>query len=274
MRTAWLIYDTDGAGRNADYITLHREIGAGYGICFELKMADDLLRNIPEVHPDFAMVRTICPTLSERLEREGIRIFNPAFVSRICNDKGRTIGYVKEKTEVPVIPTEKFSAGELTEGLLTAYPGHVVKSVDGHGGAQVFRTEETFSKIRSGIGKSDFVIQPFIGGGGRDVRVYVIGTEIVGAVERTSPDGFKSNYSQGGSVRPYSLSLGEKELVEQICEIFPFGMVGIDFIINSEENFIFNEIEDVVGARMLYACYPEIGLLEKYFAYIQAVLAD
>ena len=274
MITAWLIYDDEGGKRNADYIALHKEIGISQGISFVLKRAEDLLQNIPNEHPDFAIVRAICPTLSKRLEEDGILIFNPAFVSEICNDKGKTIEYVAEKTEVPVIPTEGFVAGELTESLLAAHPDSVVKAVDGHGGTQVFRSEKAIAEIRRGLGDSDFIIQPFIKGGGRDVRVYVIGKEIVGAVERISPDGFKSNYSQGGTVRMYSLMEREKNFVRQICEVFSFGMVGIDFIIDETGAFILNEIEDVVGARMLYACCPEIDLLGKYFSYIRSVLAD
>lgn len=274
MITAWLIYDDEGAKRNADYIALHKEIGISQGISFVLKRAEDLLQNIPNEHPDFAIVRAICPTLSKRLEEDGILIFNPAFVSEICNDKGKTIEYVAEKTEVPVIPTERFAAGELTESLLAAHPDSVVKAVDGHGGTQVFRSEKAIAEIRRGLGDSDFIIQPFIKCGGRDVRVYVIGKEIVGAVERTSPDGFKSNYSQGGAVCLYSLTEREKNFVRQICEVFSFGMVGIDFIIDETGAFVLNEIEDVVGARMLYACCPEIDLLGKYFSYIRSVLAD
>lgn len=268
MITAWLIYDEEGASRNADYIACHKEVGARQGIHFELRMAEELLLQIPEKHPGFAIVRTICPVLSKKLEAEGILIFNSAFVSEICNDKGKTIAYIKEKTEVPVIPTKRFAQNELSRKLLAGFPDSVIKAVDGHGGKQVFRTSDSFEKIRKGIGTSDFIIQPFISGPGKDVRVYVIGKEIACAVERTSPDGFKANYSLGGSVRSHSLSDVGKELVNRICTVFSFGLVGIDFLLDENGNYIFNEIEDVVGARMLYACQPETRLLEQYFSFI------
>ena len=50
MITAWLIYDDEGAKRNADYIALHKEIGISQGISFVLKRAEDLLQNIPNEH--------------------------------------------------------------------------------------------------------------------------------------------------------------------------------------------------------------------------------
>lgn len=270
--TAWLIYDEEGAARNRDYIALHYETGLRYGIQFQLKMAGELydrrIQENPDVKPDFAIVRTIHPALSRKLEQAGIPIFNNSFVAEICNDKGKTIAYIQKNSTIPVIATEAFTNKELSKELLHEYPGFVIKAVDGHGGRQVFRTEEDFAAIRNGMGNSDFIVQPFVRGPGKDIRVYVIGDEVVGAVERTSPDGFKSNFSLGGAVRSYTLSDEERNLVDQICSLFSFGMVGIDFLMDEKGRFVFNEIEDVAGARMLYQCQPKIGLLERYFSFI------
>lgn len=269
---AWLIYDEERAAANRSYIQMHFETGVRYGIQFQLLLTDEvekMVRQNPMVEsPDFAIVRAISPSLSEKLESFSIPVFNPAFVSRICNDKGKTISYIKENSDVPVIETFRYDNRQLSESLLKNYPDHVVKSVDGHGGKQVFRTTEPFSQINHGIGSSDFVIQPFVRGEGKDVRVYVIGNKIMGAVERTSPDGFRANFSLGGGVASYVLDEKERGLIEEICRLFDFGMVGIDFILDQKGNFIFNEIEDVVGARMLYQCQPGIGLLEQYFSFI------
>ena len=115
---------------------------------------------------------------------------------------------------------------------------------------------------------SDFILQPFLKGPGKDVRVYVIGNEIVAAIERQAREGFRSNYSLGGAVRPVALTEEQKGLVAQICRIFDFGLAGIDFLVDERGNFVFNEIEDVVGARMLYQCRPDIDLLGRYFSFI------
>lgn len=285
---AWLIYDREGAERNRDYIRMHKETGSKMGISFQVLMAEqmqnedalqELLRESAENStgdssgsadgkPDFAIVRTIDPELSRMLEKQGIRIFNDARVSEICNDKGKTISYIETHTDVPVTHSVTFCHSDLTSELLVKYPGHVIKAVDGHGGKQVFRTEDSFERIRQAFGSSDFIIQPFVPGPGKDVRVYVIGNEIIAAVERTSKDGFRSNYSLGGDVRLHRLSEQEKIYVQEICHIFSFGLVGIDFLIDADGGFVFNEIEDVVGARMLYRCCPDIRLLERYFRFI------
>lgn len=271
MVKAWLVYDSEGAARNRDYIRMHQEIGLKYQITFQLVLADELWQMpcpAESTRPDFALVRTILPSLTSKLESWGIPIFNNSFVSEICNHKGKTIEFVHSHCDIPVIPTESFVNTELCQELLLRYPHHVIKAVEGHGGKQVFRTDDSWREISTGIGKSDFVIQPFIKGPGKDLRFYVIGKRIVGAVERHTQDGFRANFSLGGSVRSYEWGRQEEEMVAKICDLFSFGLVGIDFLMDEKENWILNEIEDVVGARMLYQCQPDIHLLEKYFSFI------
>lgn len=265
---AWLIYDKEGSARNQDYISYHREAGKKFGIDFEVIIGEKDNFILPKEKPDFAIVRTICPSLNKKLGENDIPTFNNAMVSEICNDKGKTIKYIKKNTNVPVPETLCFTNQELTQELLLKYPNWVIKAVDGHGGQQVFRTTEAYDKIKQAIGDSPFVLQSFVNGPGKDVRVYVIGKEIIAAVERSANKDFKSNFSLGGTVRAYDLSQKEEELVKKICNVFEFGLVGIDFLMDETGNFVFNEIEDVVGARMLYQCYPNIQLLEKYFSFL------
>ncbi len=269
---AWLIYDKDRASINRSYIQMHFDTGSRYGIRFELLMTDEAERRLEEGRgepfPDFAIVRAICPGLTAQLEKF-FPVFNPAFVSEICNHKEKTISYIREHTNIPVIETTFYKNDRLSEPLLRNYPNHVVKSVDGHGGKQVFRTADPYPLIHRGIGSSDFIIQPFVRGPGKDIRVYVIGKEIVGAVERTSTDGFRSNYSLGGGISSHLPDRRLRRMVEEICRLFDFGLAGIDFIVEEGGGLVFNEIEDVVGARMLYQCCPDIRLLDRYFLFIR-----
>lgn len=268
---AWLVYDREGARRNARYIRMHEETGRQMGIAFRL-MLDEHMPDFSCLtdgeRPDFAIVRTIQPALTKKLEDAGIPVFNNSFVSEICNHKGKTIDYVRSHSEISVIPTRTFSNGELSEDLLSKYPKHIIKAVDGHGGKQVFRTTDSWEQISEAVGTSDFVIQPFIKGPGKDLRIYVIGKQIVGAVERQAEQDFRANFSLGGSVRSFTCGEKEANLAHTICSLFSFGLAGIDFIMDEKGEWIFNEIEDVVGARMLYQCQPEIHLLEQYFSFI------
>ena len=267
---ALLIYDKERGAKNQDYIQMHQQVGERFGITFDFVYGEESDSFLVDNKPDFAIMRMTDYRLSKKLEQLGIPVFNNSTISQICNDKYLTLTYVEEHApDVPIVSYRFFFNHELSENLCQTHPNCVIKAVDGHGGSQVFSTKESFEVIKKQMGNSDFLIQPFIHGPGKDVRVYVIGNKIIGAIERTAEPGeFRSNFSLGGHVKNYKLKEDEFKLVNQIIRLFDFGMVGIDFIIDDKGHFVFNEIEDVVGARMLFHCNPGIDLLEQYFSHI------
>lgn len=279
---AWLIYFKDGAIRNEPYIKYYMEEGDKLDIQVKLILVEDLEFGVKNntwyirhqgqevINPDFVIVRAIYPLLSKQLELMGIKVFNNSLVSELCNDKAKTYQYLA-KLGIPMVDSLFYKNNQVKEALQQINQLSVIKSVDGHGGSQVFawRPEEiNQSEIINGLGNSDVVIQPFVGKCHQDLRVYVIGKEIVAAVLRTARSGFKSNFSLGGEVRIYQLCEVEHSIVQQIINQFDFGLVGIDFIIGDKGELIFNEIEDVVGSRMLYQC-SNINIVNRYLIYIR-----
>ena len=103
---AWLVYDRQGAKRNASYIEMHKTIGHSMGIEFELKLTDSIPGDLSLTpKPDFALIRTICPELSRQLESNKIPIFNNSHIAAICNDKYQTWTYIKSHCpDVPIYP--------------------------------------------------------------------------------------------------------------------------------------------------------------------------
>ncbi len=266
---AWLIYDHEGAERNKDYIDYHYEVGSRYGVSFELKYVEDISESVINETPSFAVVRAIRPDINKLLEEKGIPTYNNYKVSYIANHKGRCIDYIKDNTNVPTIPTEVISVDDDIRKVLSGKHGYVIKPASGHGGIGVRRVPDNDSIIDEELENDDIICQPFIDGPGEDVRVYVIGKEIIAAVKRKAPEGeFRANASLGGHIERYSLNDIEIDYVNQIINQFDFGMVGIDFIIDNNNQFLFSEIEDVVGARMLYKTHPEIDILNRYINHI------
>lgn len=296
---AWIVYFKDNAVYNQKYIQLYIEEGNKLGIDVKLILVEELSFGVKDnlwyiqyqggeiPQPAFVICRAIHPLLTKQLELMGIRVFNNSLVSEICNDKARTYQYLA-KTGIPMVDTLFYRNSQLQEVLRTGKRPFVIKTVDGHGGRQVFlmpadmadsvvgedfvngdpsEINARLQTIREGIGSSDFVVQPLIGSRYQDLRVYVIGNEIIAGVLRTAKDGFKSNFSLGGDVCLYELKEEEKAIVHKIMEQFDFDLVGIDFIIGDQGELIFNEIEDVVGARMLYQC-SDINIVELYLKYI------
>ncbi len=286
---AWIIYHRENAIYNQQYIRFYLEEGAKQGIDFKLLLIEEMEFGVREGRwfltyqkeeialPDFAICRAIHPLLNRQLEYMGIPVFNNSFVAEICNDKARTYQYLAA-TGIRMVDTSFYRNAQVEEVFHQAKTPTVIKAVAGHGGSQVFllhgNQEEEAMEYPSLIEKlagSDVVVQPLTGTRHQDLRVYVIGTEIIAAVLRTAKDGFKSNFSLGGEVSLYRLSDSEIEIIDRIIGQFNFGLVGIDFIIGDEGELIFNEIEDVVGSRMLYHC-SDINIVEKYLSFIRGKL--
>ena len=285
MLKAWLIYDREMAEYNKHYITSYIAEGKNRNIDFQLLYSEDISFGIRNgswyllnkgtaiMCPDFVICRCIYPLLSKQLEYLNIKVYNNSFVSEICNDKAKTYQYVAT-TGIPMVDTMFCKNSILNDTLPTLDLDQVIKSVSGHGGNQVFHRDKINmdQDMIMKLGADDVVIQPFIGKKHQDLRVYVIGKEVVSAVLRTSKEGFRSNFSLGGEVRLYSLSNQEYEIVKKIIDLFDFGLVGIDFLIGDQGELIFNEIEDVVGSRMLYQC-SNINIVSLYLDYILSITA-
>ncbi|MDY0396883.1 hypothetical protein RWE15_24520 [Virgibacillus halophilus] len=103
---------------------------------------------------------------------------------------------------------------------------------------------------------------------GRDIRVFVVGKKIIGAVLRKSDNDFRANFTLGGTAEWYELSQSEKETIQTIINHFDFGMVGIDFLIDHTGRLLFNEMEDVVGSRTLSEV-SEVNILKEYIKLIK-----
>lgn len=302
---AWIIYFREAALYNKKYIQFYKEEGSKLGIDVKLILVEELefgvqsnswfikYRNEEITYPDFVICRAIYPLLSKHLELMGIRVFNNSFVSEICNDKAKTYQYLA-RTGIKMVDSSFYKNTQVKEAISGVQNPMVIKAVDGHGGSQVFlvdhsdvieyegdsEAEEDIlhyynrqkqNEIINGLSSSDVVLQPLTGSRNQDLRVYVIGKEIVAAVLRTAKNGFKSNFSLGGEVCLYPLTKEEIAIVKTIIDQFDFGLVGIDFIIGDKGELIFNEIEDVVGSRMLYQC-SDINIVERYLKFIMQII--
>ena len=263
----WLLYDKVGAERNRTFINFWLQAAACRGVDLEIHMIEDTL---PAQKPDFAVVRTIAPSISYNLELAGIPVFNSSLVSQICNNKWKT--YCHAKTLGIPFPQTEYVANPL-EIRSYSYP-FVLKSCSGHGGTQVYmiRSEEELKTASSSLQGLPCVIQEVISEPGKDLRIYVLGKEIIAAMLRTSTTDFRSNFCLGGKAEPYTLGDEEKAIVNAFCNSLSFGLVGIDLMFHNGKP-VFNEIEDVVGCRMLYT-HTDIDPASMYLEYILQNLSN
>ncbi len=276
-----LIYDKESAEYNKNGIAIYLKEAKKHGMTLTLVYYEELYYGIMDnlfyieyegklvTDLDFAINRSRDYRLAKHLESMGVRVFNNSFVNRIGNHKWETYEYLLGY-QIPMPDTIFVANQNIGQYLSSCKNKVVVKAVHGHGGNQVCcyhpdRPEEMESIIKT-MANEDVVIQPFIKGNGQDLRVYVIGEDIIGAVLRTATKDFRSNYSLGGRVELYQLNENEISKVRQITNCLSLDYAGIDFIIQEDGTLLFNEIEDVVGARMLYECsnIDAIGLYMEY----------
>jgi len=234
------------------------ESGNDLGMNCRIVTTDELdLDDAPEV----VVSRIRDSDILSQLEDYGSTVYNRSSVCRICNDKAFTYSFVKS-LGIPILP---FSFPD--QGLPPG-PPWVIKSCIGHGGTEVFRadSEEDIGNLVSKLDGRKPIIQSFASDPGKDMRVYVLGGRIIATVLRSSETDFRANFKLGGKAE---LVDPPEQIIKMVKRIVPELMadfIGIDFVFGDGQVYL-NEIEDVVGTRMLYSL-TDLDPARMYMEYI------
>ncbi|MBE6883651.1 MAG: ATP-grasp domain-containing protein [Ruminococcaceae bacterium] len=285
----WLIYSIPEAKRNERNILFYCEESAKVGINLDVLYREYIkigtnrgkltiqYNGEERLLPDFVICRTLDSLLTRQLEMMGVPVFNNSFVAEITGDKARTYQYLSGKN-IPMPATNFVRSWEEPPILAEEMFPIVAKPCCGRGGYAVELIKEqarltTYAGERKAAAE-DYVLQQPSGMPGRDLRVYVIGREPIAAMLRiSSGQDIRANFCLGGEAKRYELSGEERALVDRITAQFDFGLVGVDFLFDSDGSMMLNEIEDVVGARMIYT-YTDINLVGRYLEYITRRLKE
>ncbi|MCQ6266456.1 RimK family alpha-L-glutamate ligase [Fictibacillus sp. WQ 8-8] len=285
-KKGWLIYSVQDAEKNASFISWMTEEAAAAGLDLELRYTErfafGVTKNQLSIYyekrqdplPAFAVVRTIHHLFSQQLEQLGVKVFNSSFVSRVANDKARTHQLLAE-AGIPMMDTLFISPSLYRPDSLPFDFPLIAKLSSGRGGSQVHLVtdEQELREALSTYPHQEWVIQKPAAHPGRDVRVFVVGDQIVGAVLRSSDEDFRANFSLGGKAQFYDLNEEQKVLAQKVMSHFEMGMAGIDFLLDKDDSFIFNEVEDVVGSRTLSAT-SDINIVRTYMAHIAGQIKE
>lgn len=277
--TGWIVYGRAEAEKNRWFIAQMIDYASGLGIDLKLYYAQDIAFGLSEdkecvvyegkkeSFPDFVINRSIFPLLSEFFEKAGVRVFNNSAVSNICNDKRKTHLYLSGKG-IPMMNTLFFDRRFFDYSCKGINFPCIVKPADGHGGEGVTlagNPRELEAAVK-GYGTDWFLVQKIASEKGKDLRVYVLGNKILAGALRSSEMDFRSNFSLGGKASIYNINDRERALINKVISCFDFSYAGIDFIFDNGQMKL-NEIEDVVGARMLY----ELTDIEPHKLYIDYI---
>ncbi|MGN7388426.1 ATP-grasp domain-containing protein [Sporosarcina sp. SAFN-015] len=221
----------------------------------------------PDDDADFILFRDRDPELSRKWESAGFRVINRGEVNKIANDKLKTYE-LASLLGVPAVPTKRANS------LLDIPPApFVLKTIDGHGGREVFlcHTQNEAIEFFAQFEGRRTIVQPYIESDSTDVRVFMLGKEVLGAVKRIGNDSFKSNFTLGGTVEKYTLSSWQENEVRRIAKALKSDYIGIDFLLLPDGGWMLNEIEDPVGARSLYITH-DFSVAEKLLEYVKRKL--
>lgn len=279
----YLIYASQEAEKNKGFIRMFQQQGKRQGIEFFYVPQNEFYLSEKWDTPGFVINRTRRPEVSRWYEEREIPVFHRHELVDMANNKYKTLQFFEEhlpgdiRSEKWCPQSELLLPGNLMRYLDSQKDGEetVVKTLDGHGGSQVYLStslkENKNRKLVEDLQSVPLLVQEKIPSDSMDVRVYVLGGEIYQCILRHGQKDFRSNYSLGGQVKTYTLSVSQREYVNCFLEAMPEswkGMFGIDFILDEQENLIFNEVEEMVGCRMLYQC-TDCDIVADYISWIK-----
>lgn len=235
----WILYDRADLEHNRFFAERLRGNGERLGIRTRV-VTTDCMDGVPDV----VVSRARDWRISERLESLGARVFNDSRTCRVCNDKLGTYR-MAGKLGIPFLPCSV--PGEDLPGE----PPWVVKSRSGHGGGQVAMADDTDELADLIYRIPDPIIQQVAPVLGRDMRAYVLDGEVLACVMRSSENDFRANYSLGGRAELCEPPEECLKIIEKVVSELHPTFVGVDFVFGDRPYL--NEVEDVVGTRMLYS---------------------
>ena len=102
-----------------------------------------------------------------------------------------------------------------------------------------------------------------------DIRVLVVGDQILGAMERIAYKGeWRTNYAQGAICRPYNLDKNVQEQIFKIIERIGIEVAGIDLFPTSEGLYVL-EVNACPGWKAFEETYPDIKVAKIIVDYLQ-----
>lgn len=187
------------------------------------------------------------------LERLGFYLTFPSWVSQIGNDKLASLLYFAD-SPVPAIPTIRIGTGpdvgkhvyEVAMEDVT-YPA-IVKPAGwcGGGGLNLARSSDDIRGLASLAqgGDTTLVVQPYLGDGTVDYRVYIVGGAAYPSVLTRTPEPGSpaSNASRGGSMAFVPIPPELAEASAYFARRLPIPFFCVDFL-HDGERFWFSELE-------------------------------
>jgi RimK family alpha-L-glutamate ligase len=184
------------------------------------------------------------------LEERGIRVVNPARVIERTVDKlwtSATLGRHGLPTPATVVCESIDAAYEAWKALGEDV---IVKPLFGSMGLGMVRVseEETAFRVFRAIEtiRGVFYLQRVVEHEGRDVRVFVLGGRVLGAMERRAA-GWRTNLARGGSAAPFALPPAWADLAVRAAAVVSATYAGVDLLPGRDGKVYVLEVNGIPG---------------------------
>lgn len=185
------------------------------------------------------------------IEQHGVPVVNSARAIERSVDKFYTTALLREAG----LPTPETIACERAVDAVAAIRdigAVVIKPLFGslgHGIVRVSDPDVAFRIIRSlEQARAVFYVQREVDHGGRDIRAFVVGGRVLGAIERLAPPGdWRTNMARGGTARPFSLPAEWAELAVRAAAAVGADYAGVDLLPSRTGDIFVLEVNAIPG---------------------------
>jgi len=253
---------------------------------FDIVVSQDLTQSVKYKgqdfdKPDLVLTRIgagILPfqlAIIRQFEEMGVPCVNPSKPINIVRDKLRT-GQILAANKI-AIPKTMMVRYPIDDGLVEKHIGFpcVVKLVTGSYGEGVYLCEKKrdYKKLMEFIdtlgAKKTMIVQEYMGAKpGEDLRVFVVGGKVIGAMRRTAPEGdFRANITGGGTGSNYEITPEIEYLARETARVLELNIAGIDLLF-SEHGFVVCEANSNPGFSG-FEKYCQIDVADHITEYIR-----
>ncbi|MEK5147592.1 RimK family alpha-L-glutamate ligase [Psychrobacillus sp. FSL K6-4615] len=285
MQTCWIVYNGSLThDKFIDQALLLKEAADRHDIQAILVKNYEVLMNVQQrlhAKPDFVVFLDKDILLAQYLKNEGIPVFNDPNVIEICDNKARqymmlaNAGVPMPITIVApkVYPGFSIQESGYFEQVLQVIPlPMIIKEAHGSFGMKVYlieTREQFFAKIEELAG-IEYVFQQFIANSrGRDIRVNVVGGQVVACMFRESQTDFRANITNGGSASPIILTSRQMEVAIQAAEALGAEFAGVDLLFGDNDEPLVCEVNGVAHIRNIFNV-TGINVGDAMIEYIQS----
>ncbi len=232
-----------------------------------------------ERKPEFVLFLDKDIRLAKTLELQGIKLFNSMETIQICDDKSLTFQALSNhniKMPKTLIAPMMFSGTNINEEDFIKrieaefdYP-IIIKESFGSFGAQVYLVKDRYEleKKREEIKYIPHLYQEFIKPSyGKDLRLFVVGEQVVATMLRVSTNDFRANISSGGTAESFNPTQEFIDLALRATKILKADFAGVDILFGEGGEPVLCEVNSNAHIKGVYTC-TGVDVTENIFEYI------